>query len=159
MTKNDLWIVVPNWDKFQHYKNRDPAWIKLYLDLRGRDAWRELSLSARGLLVSLWIEYAASQGALRVSSLPSRVAQKNLRRTLDSLQAAGFIEVSASPHALARDREEKEKETPYPLPEKGEFDNTQNPRPADRLLEDLVPPDPDRVAKIRELAARIGRDM
>jgi hypothetical protein len=103
---SDRWIVVPHWDKFQHYHDRNPPWIKLYLELRSDDEWRQLSLAARGLLVSIWIEFGASRGVLRASDLPSRVAQKNLRRTLDSLQEAGFIEVSASrPLALTRSRE------------------------------------------------------
>ena len=55
----DGWIVIPNWDKFQHYKNRGPVWIKLYTELRDRDEWRHLTLAARGLLASIWIEYAA----------------------------------------------------------------------------------------------------
>jgi hypothetical protein len=106
----DGWIVVPGWDKFQHYHDRNPVWIKLYLELRSDDGWRQLSLAGRGLLVSIWIEFGASRGVLRASDLPSRVAQKNLRRTLDSLRKAGFIQVSASkPLALTRSRE-KEKE-------------------------------------------------
>jgi hypothetical protein len=114
------WIVVRNWPKFQHYKDREPVWIKLYLDLRSRDEWRQLTLAERGLLVSIWLEYAASNGQIRRTDLPARVAQRSLRRSIDSLQAAGFIEVSASrPLALARAREEKEKETPKsPLKEK-----------------------------------------
>jgi hypothetical protein len=115
---SERWIVVRNWERFQHYKDREPVWIKLYLELRSSDEWRQLTLSARGLLVCLWIEYAAAQGVLRASDLPSRVAQKNLRHSLESLQEAGFIEVSASkPLAFARSREkekEKERETPKP---------------------------------------------
>ena len=41
----DGWIVIPNWDKFQHYKDRDPVWIKLYLELNSRDDWRRLTFA------------------------------------------------------------------------------------------------------------------
>ena len=31
------WIEIVNWDKFQHYKDRRPVWIKLHLDLLDND--------------------------------------------------------------------------------------------------------------------------
>ena len=104
----DRWIVVPNWDKFQHYRDRSPVWIKLYLELRDRDEWRELTDAQRGLLVRIWLEYAVSGGFLRVSKVRQSSPHKTRRDSLDSLQAAGFIEVSAS-RPLAQRREEKEK--------------------------------------------------
>lgn len=32
-------ITVKNWDRFQHYKDRDPPWIKLYRDTLTTEAW------------------------------------------------------------------------------------------------------------------------
>lgn len=32
-------IVVHNWERFQHYKDRDPPWIKLYRDLLTSESW------------------------------------------------------------------------------------------------------------------------
>jgi hypothetical protein len=119
------WIVVRNWDKFQHYKDRDPAWIKLYMELRNRDEWRQLTLAQRGLLVCIWQEYAAANGELRTSDLPSLILQKLPLNSLESLSHAGFIELAASkPLALARAgarsrEEETETETPKPPLEKG----------------------------------------
>lgn len=116
----DEWIIVPNWERFQHYKDRDPTWIKLYTELRNRDEWRHLTLAARGLLASIWIEYVAASGQLRPSDIPSLTLQKVPRKTFDSLIQAGFIVLSASkPVRLARARvlaaeTEKEKETPLP---------------------------------------------
>ena len=115
------WIVVPNWPKFQHYSDdRALVWIKLYLELRSRDDWRQLSLAARGLLVSIWIEYAASDGQIRTSDLQHRVNHRIPKGSWDSLLQAGFLRLRASkPLALARARArrreaEKEKETPKP---------------------------------------------
>jgi hypothetical protein len=100
------WIVVRNWSKFQHYSNREPVWIKLYLELRDSDEWGDLSWAQRGLLVSIWMEFGASRGILRASSLSQRCRQKTRKDTLDSLVSAGFIQLSASrPLALARSRE------------------------------------------------------
>jgi hypothetical protein len=32
-------LSVKNWEKFQHYKDRDPPWIKLYRDTLTTEAW------------------------------------------------------------------------------------------------------------------------
>ena len=107
------WIVIPNWEKFQHRADRSLPWLKLYIELEGRDDWRQLSLAARGLLVCIWIEYRRSKGQLRTSDIPGRVAQKVPRRTLKSLVEAGFVELSDtqpgklwthSPRVRARER-------------------------------------------------------
>ena len=55
----DRWIVVPNWDKFQHYKDRDPVWIKVYFGAQlDRDDCRQLSLAAEACYSRIWIVYA-----------------------------------------------------------------------------------------------------
>lgn len=125
----EAWITIPNWDKFQHYKDRTPAWIKLYVELRDKDEWCRLTLAQRGLLVSIWIEYGASRGILRASDIPRKILQKFPRKSLDALNHAGFIVLSASkPLARAREeerREEKERagaltrKTPNPEFERG----------------------------------------
>ena len=111
---SDLWIVVPNWDKFQHYRDRNPPWIKLYTELAHKDEWLGLTLLERGLLVSIWIEYALHRCALRAETVRSMVHRNWRERALNSLLEAGFIELSASkPLATrARAREETETETP-----------------------------------------------
>ena len=106
--KDDRWIVVRNWDKFQHYSNRDPAWIKFYTSLNAEDEWRQLSFAQRGLLASIWAEYARSKGRLRVIALGQLVGQRVDKRTLEALNHAGFIAIVAS-KPLALKREEKKK--------------------------------------------------
>jgi hypothetical protein len=102
----DLYIVIPNWGKFQHYKDRRPVWIKLYTELNSRDDWLELSDAERGLLATIWIEYARSGGRLRLSTVRSLVrsnrqwnARTYVRFTarIERLNHAGFIRLSASP--------------------------------------------------------------
>jgi hypothetical protein len=95
--KADPWIIVPNWRRFQHYKDRRPLWIKVYTELNSRDDWCDLTDAECGLLVRIWIEYARSGGRLKLSRLPSVVGQRSRRRQLQRLNHAGFIELSASP--------------------------------------------------------------
>jgi len=140
---SERWVVVRNWDKFQHYKDREPLWIKLYLELRDSDEWSGLSWAQRGLLVSIWMEFGASRGVLRASSLSQRCRQKTRKDTLDSLVSAGFIQLSASkPLALARSREvevEVEKKKTYAHTRK-----QPNPKPVDNSpgRSNVTPADP-----------------
>ena len=94
----DRWITIPNWRRFQHYKDRNPKWIKVYTELMSDPAFLALTYAQRGLLMSLWLEYANSRAALRLragwtaTALGSRVYDAQL----EALSDAGFIEVSAS---------------------------------------------------------------
>lgn len=122
------WIVIPNWDGptgFQHYKDRNPKWIKNYTELMSDEDYLALTLAERGVLHGLWLEYASSRRALprNTSSLTRRLGQKVTNKQLERLNHAGFIGFSASrplakPAQVASpDKEvEKEKEQrPKPL--------------------------------------------
>jgi hypothetical protein len=99
---SDEWIVIPNWDRFQHYKDRDPPWIKLYTDLAHREEWLDLTMAERGLLVTIWIEYARSGCTLGANRL-RRLLHRNYRtNALEPLIDAGFITVVASKPLAAR---------------------------------------------------------
>jgi hypothetical protein len=111
---SDDWIVIPGWDKFQVYKYRNPPKIFLHTELIHRDDWLDLSDAAKGLLTLIWLEYAAANGQLKVSRLPTGARQSYRRVSLEALNDAGFIELSArKPEGLrARAREtETEAET------------------------------------------------
>lgn len=91
------YIYVKNWDRFQHYKDRRPTWIKNYLDLLENDDYLDLGAADRALLECIW-KWTGLVGNGRV---PARVA--TLRRRfrlkfcqLDRLIEAGFIEVRDS---------------------------------------------------------------
>ena len=119
----DGWIVVPNWDRFQHYQDRRPVWIKVYLELADSEEWAALSLAQRGLLVSIWVEFCSSRGHLPVRSLSKRVRQKTSERTVKSLSDAGFISIVASKPLALEEKTLKEqtrsvasKREPEPTP-------------------------------------------
>ena len=119
----DGWIIVRNWDRFQHYGDRRPVWIKVYLELADSEEWAALSLAQRGLLVSIWVEFCSSRGHLPVRSLSKRVRQKTSERTIKSLVDAGFIDISASEPLALEEKTLKEqtrsvasKRDPEPTP-------------------------------------------
>jgi len=152
-----MWITVPNWDRFQHYKDRVPPWIKLYTaELLHDTAWEGLSAGSRGTLVTIWAEYALHKGQLSTEVVSKSLGRSYKAAYLDSLNDAGFIELSASkplPLARARSREvevlESKKKT-----------RTRANKELARVFEEEEPPrDPEALTKIRRLADEIGRTL
>lgn len=101
------WIWIPHWEAdddhpgFQHYRNRDPVWIKNYRDLLDKDEYLDLSLSERGMLHGLWLVTARIGNGRLTYSLPTVRRALGLTKyfrlaTLDPLIQAGFIDIRAS---------------------------------------------------------------
>jgi hypothetical protein len=127
------WIVVPNWDRFQHYKDRDPRWIKDHVSQLYDDDWSALTLTERGALQTLRLAFAASDGKLPTSALARIGAHPGvaMRSITTSLSDAGLIVVSASkPLALTRSREKRREEK-----KKGSASADMKNRPANGELE------------------------
>lgn len=95
------YLSVKNWDKFQHYRDRNPVWIKLYLDLLDDYGFAQLSDAERGQLVMIWLLAARSDGV--IPDDPKWIAQRigaSGRVSLRRLTEAGFLCV-AEPEQLA----------------------------------------------------------
>ena len=136
----DEWIWIPHWDGpdgFQHYRDRDPIWIKNYTRLLSHDAYMSLSFASRGLLHGIWVAYAMSSRRLPGSTLvlSRRLGGQVKRRSLESLVHAGFVEIiasdvlaarlqDASPHARPRDRERHIEQTEVDETPKGVSSST-----------------------------------
>lgn len=108
---DDLYIVIRHWDRFQHYADRRPIWIKNYVALLANPSYSRLTWTQRGVLHGLWLMYAETQCELPVDTawLSRQLTGRVTRATLEALNHAGFIEFSAS-KPLARARVEKEEE-------------------------------------------------
>ncbi len=157
---DDLWIVIPNWERFQHYKNRNPTWIKVYTELSSDPDWDGLTLHQRGLLVTLWLEYARSRAQVSTTWVRKQVGRSYKVASLVSLSDAGFIQLSASRplaigyHVASPEEEtEREEETEqeldqeqtnhpsvlnYEPPENGWMDASKNGQPLDLEHLDLL---------------------
>lgn len=91
------YIYVTDWDRFQHYKDRRPAWVKNYLDLLENEEYLELGAADRALLECIW-KWTGLVGNGRVPAKPASLRKRfrlkfcNVERLCD----AGFIEVRAS---------------------------------------------------------------
>ena len=140
----DLYVIVPNWERFQHYRDRHPVWIKLYSQLLHDPKFLALSLASRGLLMTIWLMYGQALGELRVRDVTTLERHRGgFGLQLISLRDAGFIELSASRLLAAKKEEEKEKEKEKPSSRES------------KSVENDPPPDPDALKKIRELAAKV----
>ncbi len=115
MADSERWIVIPRWDEFQHYKNRDPSWVKNYTRLLRDWNYVGLTFRLRGILHGIWLLYAAS--GLELGASPAQLGRMlgddSVRmRDLQSLSDAGFIQLSASrPLASRYHAASPEKET------------------------------------------------
>ena len=129
-------IRIRNWERFQHFKDRDPIWIKLYRELRHKKQWRVLPGDAAKLLVDLWMLASESKipGDIAVISSCStdpyqdatgtdlpfelRTTWEDLAPALQVLKSQDFIDfdndlISACyqddiPRALAREEKRRE---------------------------------------------------
>jgi hypothetical protein len=146
------WVVICDWDKYQHYKDRNPVWIRFYTELLADDEYRRLPLGTRSLLCGLWLAFASSHGQLRLDtrSLSQRLAQRVTMAQLERLNDAGWIEVSASkPLAIGYQPDSKKILSRAPAPSQ-EVEVEVETAAAERR-EDTVP-----AAAITELLKSIG---
>jgi len=134
---------VRNFEKFQHYKDRNPPWIKLYRSILDDPRFFQLAEADRFLLLGIFIlasqtdnRLPANQAWLKTKLLTKKpvpiellVEAEWLEWLEDSASAGASKKASksaisgastfASPRALARDREETESEkreiqSPFP---------------------------------------------
>lgn len=92
------YIHIVNWGRFQHYRKREPVWIKNYVSLLSNDDYLTLSTHQRGVLQGLWLLYASHHGHVHLDTrlLSRQLNARVSRRTIEALVQAGFLLVSAS---------------------------------------------------------------
>jgi hypothetical protein len=79
---------VKNWSKFQHYKHRDPPWIRLYRGLLNDVEWHNLDGGSAKALVMIWLIASESDGELppvRDLAFRLRITEKQCASVLDTL--------------------------------------------------------------------------
>ena len=55
---------IKNWNRFQHFRDRKPPWVKLYRDLLDDREWHNLDPKAAKMLVMLWLLASEDEGRL-----------------------------------------------------------------------------------------------
>ena len=90
-------ILKPkNWDKFQHYKDRCPPWIKLHRDLLNDRAYMNLPIASKAIAPLLWLLASESKdGSFNAASdelaFRLRIASKDIESGLKPLIDNGFF--------------------------------------------------------------------
>lgn len=90
------YIEVKNFDKFQHYKDRNPIWIKLYYELLDDYEFSRLDDAAKWLAVGLWM--LASRCGNRIPNDSEWIAKRlslKAKPNLNALLGSGFISIVA----------------------------------------------------------------
>jgi hypothetical protein len=79
---------IKNWTQFQHFKNRDPIWIKLYRNLLDDIEWHQLDPLAAKTLVSLWLLASEDSGKIpeiKVLAFRLRIPEKDVIKAISQL--------------------------------------------------------------------------
>lgn len=101
---DERYLTIKNWDRFQHYGDRVPPWIKLYNSLLENVEFASLPDHQKGQLVGIWL--LASRLGGRIPNNPQFVAGKinsTEKVDLDSLVRSGFL-VSPTPPSLEENK-------------------------------------------------------
>lgn len=112
-------LRIKNWSKFQHYKDRNPPWIKLHFEMLSSEDWVVLDDASRVLAVACMLVASRDEGFVRVDSKGrryiKRVAYLNQEPDFKPLIECGFLtdasgNLADASAALADVRPEEETE-------------------------------------------------
>lgn len=123
-------IRPKSWEEFQHYKDRDPTWIKLHKKLLDNYEFQSLPVTSRALAPMLWLIASEDKTGLinaeeRKLAFRLRTTPAEIRDGLKPLIEAGFFisettaitpiavpEPPDSPEKQVRDKEEEKEVLP-----------------------------------------------
>lgn len=143
-------LRIKEWDSFQHYKDRNPPWIKLHNELLHSRTWVSLDDASKALAVAIML--LASRTENKIPADPGyikRVAYLDTMPDLQKLVAVDFIEIididgnASAPQAHASKviaNRTTETETETYKPEKKEKPRKRAPAKT-RLAETSLPDD------------------
>lgn len=89
------YLSVVNWDEFQHYKDRNPPWIKLHNQLLENYEFECLPDASKAHLLCIWM--LASRTANKIKPDPEWISRKigaNTKVDVSILVESGFLELN-----------------------------------------------------------------
>lgn len=99
-------FLVKNWTKFQHYKDRNPPWIKLHVEILASEDWVALADASKLLAVVCMVLAARNDGKVPNNiDYIKRVAYLDKRPDLKPLIDCGFL---VNPQADASESKQKQ---------------------------------------------------
>lgn len=138
-------MIPKNWASFQHYKDRNPPWIKLHKGLLDDRAYTRLPLASKALAPLLWLLASESKdGSFNADveelSFRLRMSEKEISQGLSPLIKAGFFtEIHTPASAVLATGEQVAPDSCSETEERrGE---TEAPAPRAFVLPDWIPAD------------------
>ena len=88
----EKYLKIKNWDEFQHYKDRDPKWIKVYRDITDNYEFSQLPDASKGHLLGLWLLAAKLDNKIPADAkwIATRI-NATAKIDLGLLERSGFI--------------------------------------------------------------------
>ncbi len=92
------YLKAKNWDKFQHFKDRRPPWIKLYRDILDDYNYHCLPMESKAIAPLLWLMASESEtsgtihGDIKVISFRLRMSESDTLKAVMPLISGGFFE-------------------------------------------------------------------
>lgn len=145
MGKSQEMLRVRNWETFQHYKERNPPWIKLHFALLASEDWVTLDDASRLLAVVCMLVASRHKG--EVPNNPAyikRVAYLDRLPDFGPLISCGFLEKTqadaSNPQALQADARPEERQRREDILSETSSDSPEKPLRKKRVA---YPPDFD----------------
>ena len=88
------YLYIKNWDNYQHYKNRNPPWIKLHAKVLNDRKFTMLPSASRGLLIQLWILASEQEGKVPydLDEIRFRLRDDSIKlKDIELLRDSGFL--------------------------------------------------------------------
>jgi hypothetical protein len=99
-------LRIRNWSRFQHYKDRNPPWIKLHAEVFTSQDWVALDDTSKALMLICMVVAAKHDGCVPDDpDYIKRVAYLSKRPNLKPLIDCGFLEI---PQADASERKQEQ---------------------------------------------------
>lgn len=103
--------MVKNWDEFQHYKKRNPPWIKLHRALNEDHAFAGLKDKTKAHLMLIWILASSSEGRIPHDAKFVGARINALEPVdLEAMIAAGFLIADGGAEPAPQEKHEKNPE-------------------------------------------------
>lgn len=104
------YISIRNWEKYQHYKDRNPPWIKCYTHLLDDDDFLDLSMSERALWIMLLLRASRNGNATRsdfkglVSDFRTETSMnpEEIREAIEKFKKMGWIKETQTPRRASK---------------------------------------------------------
>lgn len=85
-------LQVKNWEKFQHYKDRNPPWIKLHFEILASEDWVMLADASKLLMITCMMIASRNNGTIpNDPNYIKRVAYLDKLPNLTPLIECGFL--------------------------------------------------------------------